>query len=87
MAEKDKSVVAAPETETVAATEAEIAEALKKGRNVRVQMPEGVTSVNIDSTVHEAEEDGYFHMYIRHAVHAVESFGGKIISEVKKLKK
>jgi len=72
------------ETPAPDATPAEIVEAARKGRNVRVQMPEGTTSISHDGVEYKAEEeDGYFHMFIKHALHAVEAFGGRIVSDLK----
>jgi hypothetical protein len=65
------------------ASPAEIVDAAKKGKNVKVEMPDGVSSISHDGVEYKAEDDGYFHMFIRHALHAVEAFGGRIVSEFK----
>jgi hypothetical protein len=66
------------------ATLAELQDALRKGANVKVQMPEGVSSVTLEGVMHEIdEEENTVMVHVRHAVHLVEAFGGRILSALK----
>jgi len=82
---KGKDTKAQADAKAQAATQAEVAEALRKGKNVRVQLPNHITSVVHEGTEYTAEDDGLFHMFARHALHVCEAFDGVIVSEVRKL--
>jgi len=66
------------------ASEPEVRAALAKGSMVRVQMPDGVSSLSLAGLPMEVDEDGIVLIHVKHALHLVESFGGRILSEAKK---
>lgn len=66
------------------ASEAEVRAALEKGSIVRVQMPANVSSVNVAGAETKVDEDGVLMIHVKHALHVVEAFGGRILSEAKK---
>lgn len=70
----------APPTATVQ----EVVEASRKGSVVKVLMPEGVSSVNVNGVGESVvDEDGTIMCHVKHALHLVESFGGRILSSAK----
>lgn len=69
------------------ANEADVRAALAKGASVKVQMPPNVSSVNIAGAESLVDDDGFVMLHVKHALHAVESFGGKIVVEAKKIVK
>lgn len=65
------------------ATPQEVAAAEVAGATVKVQMPANVSSLSFDGKNFDVGEDGTVMLHIRHALHAVEAFGGRIVTEVK----
>lgn len=79
-----KAEAEAKATVPVQASEAEVRAALVKGSIVKVSMPQGVSSINIAGAESQVDEDGFVMLHVKHALHAVEAFGGLIVTEAKK---
>lgn len=87
MAEQNTNQQSQPSAPTGAAPTAtvqEVVEASRKGSVVKVLMPEGVSSVNVNGVGESVvDEDGTIMCHVKHALHLVESFGGRILSSAK----